>query len=312
VEGGADVRADVWRPGQGSPLEAPGVGVQEGDTILAVNGRPVGRDRSPAEELVHQAGLDVELTVGDGRGRRPRRVVVTTLREEASLRYREWVEGRRRLVHEATDGRVGYLHVPDMVGHGYSEFHRAYLAESLREALIVDIRDNNGGFVSQLLLEKLGGRRIGYDLLRYAPLEPYPLHAPAGPMVCITNENAGSDGDIFSHCWKLMGLGPLVGTRTWGGVVGINIIRRLVDGAVTTQPQASFWFTDVGYAVENYGTDPDVVVDKAPQDWAAGADPQLDRALALVTRALRAHKPDDPTRTPRPRLPIPDRLPPRP
>ena len=305
------VRADHWDPAQGSPLEVPGVGIAEGDTILAVNGREVGRDRPPAAELVHQAGIPVELTVGDGRGRKPRRVVVTTVRAEEPLRYREWVEARRASVRDATDGRVGYLHVPDMGTHGFAEFHRAFLVESSRDALIVDIRDNGGGFVSQLLLEKLARRRLGWDVLRHAPAWPYPMHSPAGPMVAVTNENAGSDGDIFSHCWKLLELGPLVGTRTWGGVVGIDITRKLVDGGITTQPQASFWFRDVGFGVENYGTDPTVVVDKTPQDWAAGKDPQLDRAIALATRALKSWKPAAPTRGERPRLPLPKRLPPR-
>ena len=305
------VRADHWDRNTGSPLEAPGVGVREGDTILAVNGRRVGRDRPPAAELVHQARTDVELTIGDARGRRPRRVVVTTIAAEEPLRYREWVQDRRRYVHDATDGRVGYVHVPDMGVNGFAEFHRSFLLELERDALVVDIRDNGGGFVSQLLLEKLARPRLGWDLVRYGPPFPYPQGSPAGPMVCLTNQDAGSDGDIFSHCWKLLELGPLVGTRTWGGVVGIDIIRRLIDGGLTTQPQASFWFTDVGFGVENYGTDPDVVVDKSPQDWAAGADPQLDRAIALVTKALRAHKPRMPKPADRPRLPLPKRLPPR-
>ena len=305
------VRADHWDRAAGSPLEGAGVDVREGDTILAINGQRVGRDRSPAAELVHQAGADVELTVGDARGRRPRRVVVRTVAAEEPLRYREWVQDRRRYVHEATDGQVGYVHVPDMGVNGFAEFHRSFLLELERPALVVDIRDNGGGFVSQLLLEKLARPRLGWILLRYGPALPYPEGSPAGPMVCVTNQDAGSDGDIFSHCWKLLQLGPLVGTRTWGGVVGIDIIRRLVDGGLTTQPQASFWFTDVGFGVENYGTDPDVVVDKAPQDWAAGADPQLDRAIALVTKALRAHNPRTPKPADRPRLPLPKRLPPR-
>jgi tricorn protease len=305
------VRADAWSAAAGSPLEAPGVGIREGDTILAVNGRPVGRDRPPAVELVNQAGLDVELTVADSRGRRPRRVVVATLRDEDSLRYREWVERNRRYVHDATDGRVGYVHVPDMIARGYAEFHRSFASEADRDALLVDVRDNSGGFVSQLLLEKLARRRVGYDLLRYAPPEPYPSESAAGPMVCLTNQNAGSDGDIFSHCFKLFGLGPLIGTRTWGGVVGINVIRKLVDGGLTTQPQASFWFVDVGFGVENYGTDPDIVVDKTPQDWGADADPQLDRAIAVLDRERRRHKRVDPMTTKRPRLPLPNKLPAR-
>jgi tricorn protease len=303
------IRADHWDAGQGSPLDVPGVRVRDGDTILAVNGRPVGRDRPVQAELVNTAGLDVELTIGDARGRNPRRVVVRTVPDEEGLRYRAWVEDRRRYVHEHTDGRVGYVHVPDMSPRGYAEFHRSYLTEAARDALIVDVRDNGGGFVSQLLLEKLARQRVGYDLLRYGPAEPYPADSPAGPMVCVTNQNAGSDGDIFSHCWKLFGLGPLVGTRTWGGVIGIDVVRKLVDDGLTTQPQASFWFTDVGFGVENYGTDPDVVVDITPQDWAAGADPQLDRALELIARELRRHRAGDPMKAKRPRLPLPNGLP---
>ena len=169
------VRADHWSAGSGSPLEAPGVEVRDGDTILAVNGRTVGRDRSPAQELVNRAGLDVELTIGDARGRKPRRVVVRTLRDEVELRYREYVEGRRRVVHEATGGRVGYLHIPDMIAHGYAEFHRSYLSELDRDGLVVDIRDNGGGYVSALLLEKLQRRRLGYDLLRYGAAGALPV-----------------------------------------------------------------------------------------------------------------------------------------
>ncbi|HWB67934.1 MAG TPA: PDZ domain-containing protein [Mycobacteriales bacterium] len=305
------VRADHWNPQFGSPLEAPGVDVKEGDTLLAVNGRPTGRDASPASLLVNLAGTAVELTVGDTRGRRARRVVVTTLRDEQPLRYREWVERNREAVHAATDGRVGYIHVPDMGTVGYAEFHRSYLAELPREALIVDVRDNSGGFVSGLLLEKLARKPIGAEVPRRGPVESYPAEAPDGPLVCLTNQNAGSDGDIFSHGFKLLGLGPLIGTRTWGGVVGIDGRHRLVDGGITTQPQYAFWFRDVGWGVENYGTDPDVVVDKKPQDWAAGRDPQLDKGLQLIQQALRRHKPKRPATTPRPKLPLPT-LPKRP
>ena len=144
-------------------------------------------------------------------------VASTTMR-----RYRDWVEANREFVHERTRGSVGYVHVPDMGPRGYAEFHRYYLAESEREGLIVDVRFNGGGNVSQLLLEKLARRRIGYDQPRYGEAMPYPLHSVLGPMVALTNEFAGSDGDIFSHAFKILGLGTLIGKRTWGGVVGIS------------------------------------------------------------------------------------------
>jgi tricorn protease len=156
-----------------------------------------------------------------------------------------------------------------------------------REGLIVDVRYNGGGHVSALILEKLARRRLGYDLSRWGQdPSPYPPESVLGAMVAITNELAGSDGDIFSHGFKLMGLGPLIGKRTWGGVIGINPRHLLVDGTMTTQPEFSFWFSDVGWGVENYGTDPDIEVDDPPQDWAQGIDAQLDRAIMEVLRAL--------------------------
>ena len=245
--------------------------------------------------------MAVELTVGDGRGRKPRTVVVTTLRSELPARYREWVNANRGYVAEATGGRVGYVHIPDMGAHGYAEFHRSYLAEVERDALVVDVRFNGGGHVSQLILEKLARRRIGYDIQRWGPPEPYPDDSPAGPMVAITNERAGSDGDIFTHCFKLLGLGPVVGKRTWGGVIGINPSHVLADGSMTTQPEYSFWFSDVGWGVENYGTDPDYDVDIRPQDYAAGKDPQLDKAIWASSPPC----PPPPPSTPPPPPPCP-------
>ena len=200
-------------------------------------------------------------------------------------RYREWVERNRAWVHEQSNGRVGYLHLPDMMSAGFAEFHRYFGAECDRDALIVDVRYNRGGHVSQLLLEKVARRRLGYDLTRWGQPEPYPVESPAGPVVALTNEHAGSDGDIFSHCFKLMRIGTLLGTRTWGGVIGINPRHKLVDGSETTQPEYSFWFTDVGFAVENYGTDPEIEVDNAPQDArrrprSAARNSACDRARA--------------------------------
>ena len=306
------LRGDSWDPKRCSPLAAPGLNIEEGDEILEVGGVAVGKDLSPYERLVHCAGQEVQLTIRSrsratrGRGGKkaaPSRILtVKTLSAEYALRYRAWVESNRERVHRETAGRVGYIHIPDMGSLGFSEFHRYYGSEVYREGLIVDVRWNGGGNVSQLLLEKLRRQRIGSDVNRWGTPEPYPTDTPMGPMVALTNEYAGSDGDIFSHSFKLYGLGPLIGKRTWGGVVGIWPRHFLVDGTVTTQPEFAFWFRDVGWGVENYGTDPDIEVENRPQDYARGVDPQLVRGIAEVQRIIRKLRPSLPSFTNRPRL----------
>jgi tricorn protease len=303
-------RGDTWDPETTSPLNGPGINLEVGDYVLAINGQPLGPDVTPAQRLVNQAGNEVLLTVRRGDQSEPRTVTVKALADERPARYRDWVESNRRKVHQATDGRVGYIHVPDMGADGYAEFHRGFLVEYDRDALIVDVRVNGGGHVSGLLLEKLARKRVGYDFPRWAAPKPYPDESPTGPMVALTNELAGSDGDIFSHTFKLMKLGPLVGKRTWGGVIGIWPRHRLVDGTVTTQPEFSFFFDDVGWRVENYGTDPDIEVDNAPQDYARGADPQLEKAIDVALDELSKRPPHRPRPTDRPQR-VPPRLPPR-
>jgi tricorn protease len=370
---------DAWDAAANSPLAAPGVDIQPGDVILAINGQTLDAETGPAQLLVNQAGQEVLLTLlarpkakGNGKGRASkegvaqegaaqeagvkkasdvivegsdaadgasseakgegvedaivpdaapplggtpaspaiRTVVVKTISSEAPARYRRWINENRRKVHEASDGRVGYVHIPDMGAEGYAEFHRGYLAELDRDALIVDVRYNGGGHVSQLILEKLAQRRLGYDLSRWGGLMPYPVESVAGPLVALTNEHAGSDGDIFCHSFKMLKLGPLVGKRTWGGVIGISPRHTLVDGTVTTQPEYSFWFEDVGWEVENYGTDPDVEVDITPQDYRARVDPQLDRAIQEAVQLMAQEKRRMPELTTKPSRALP-KLPPR-
>ena len=368
---GEILQGDPWDERNTSPLSGPGIDVEPGDLLLAVNGQRLDAETSPAQLLVNQAGNEVLLTfakrdqddqpqdaaddvgsagnvageesnaaghtdgaknaedadapadTGDGQDDdaeeaiplsdlddTTRSFVVRSIVSETAGRYRRWVEQNRATVHAATDGRVGYVHIPDMGPKGYAEFHRGYLAENDRDALIVDVRYNGGGHVSQLILEKLARRRLGYDLSRWGGLIPYPVESVAGPMVALTNEHAGSDGDIFCHSFKLMKLGPLIGKRTWGGVIGIYPRHALVDGTITTQPEFSFWFQDVGWNVENYGTDPDIEVDITPQQYAAGEDPQLARSIQEIMRLLEEHPVSRPAFGPRPSRALPA-LPPR-
>jgi tricorn protease len=303
------VRGDAWDGDADSPLRAVGVEAHVGERIVAVNGQAVSRRRPPQALLVNQAGAKVELTLADASGAGMRRVLVKTLADEVPARYREWVERNRRWVHAESKGRVGYLHLPDMMADGFAEFHRYFGAECDRAALIVDLRYNRGGHVSELLLEKVARKRIAYSASRWGRVVPYPDESAAGPVVALCNEHAGSDGDIFAHAFKLMGIGPLVGTRTWGGVIGIWPRHLLVDGTETTQPEYSFWFRDVGWGVENHGTEPTIEIDNAPQDAAAGCDRQLQTALDTALQLAHAAA-ESPPLDRRPNL-APRPLPPR-
>ncbi|WP_246149459.1 S41 family peptidase, partial [Nonomuraea turkmeniaca] len=277
---GADLARDedgVWRverilPGETSdhaarsPLLAPGVAVRPGDAILAVGGRPVDPVRGPLALLAGTANQPIELTVRPASGGDPRRVVVSPIADETQLRYHDWVESRRTFVREASGGRLGYLHVPDMVASGWAQFHRDLRTEMTMDGLVVDMRENGGGHLSELVLEKLSRKVTGWALARgYEPMR-YPEDSPRGPVVTVTDEFAGSDGDIVSAGIKNRGIGPLVGTRTWGGVIGIDSRYHLVDGTRVTQPRYSFWLDGPGWGVENYGVDPDIEVVITPQD----------------------------------------------
>ncbi len=241
-----------------------------------------------------------------------RRVVIVPLFDDRRLRYQDWVAGRRQFVRTRSDGRVGYLHVPDMMGEGWAHLHRDLRAEMGRDALIVDVRGNRGGHTSQLIVEKLARRIIGWKIPRHLRPYSYPQEARRGPLVALTDEFAGSDGDIVTAAIKTLGLGPVIGTRTWGGVVGIDGSGHgLVDGTRITIPRYASWFTEFGWSVENYGVDPDTEVLITPDDWAAGHDPQLevavDRALALLEENPMSQLPDPSTGPAKRRPPLPPR-----
>jgi len=204
------------------------------------------------------------------------------------------VTERRRAVRELGGGRLGYLHVPDMMAPGWAQLHRDLRTEMSRDALIIDVRGNSGGHTSELIVEQLARRIIGWDLSRYQRPESYPKIAPRGPVVAVADEFAGSDGDIVTAAVRALGIAAVVGTRTWGGVIGIDGWRRLVDGSEITVPGYAFWFGEFGWGVENYGVDPDVEVFYTPDDYAAGRDPQLETAVRLAVDALDREPPATP------------------
>jgi tricorn protease len=287
---------DGWRlarilPGESSepdarsPLEAAGVGARDGDLVVAVDGAPVDAQHGPPTRLIGAAGKPVELTLR--RDGQDRRVVVVPLADEEVLRYQDWVRSRREYVRERSGGRLGYVHVPDMMSYGWAQLHRDLRHASACEGLVADVRYNRGGHTSELVLARLASRTVGWDLARhYAAPERYPASAPRGPVVLVANEHSGSDGDIVNAAGQAMGLGPVVGVRTWGGVVGIDGRFDLVDGTEVTQPRYSFWLEGKGWGVENHGVDPDIEVEHTPADFFGDRDPQLDRAVAEALRQL--------------------------
>ncbi|WP_217246421.1 S41 family peptidase [Streptomyces sp. AC602_WCS936] len=295
-----------------SPLA--GTGIREGAVLTHVDGRPVDPVTGPYPLLAGAGATTVELTFAPAEGGPgpSRRVAVVPLIDERPLRYQDWVAKRREVVRELSGGRCGYLHIPDMGGSGWAQFNRDLRMEVSRPALIVDVRGNAGGHISELVIEKLTRTILGWDLTRDAQPVSYTSNAPRGPVVAVADEATSSDGDMITAAFKLLRLGPVVGQRTWGGVVGMTGRHRLGDGTVITVPMNAAWFDAYGWSVENYGVDPDVEALRTPLDWAEGRYPVLDEAVRLALELLETNPPA----TPPGYDAVPDRsrppLPPRP
>ncbi|MFI6657709.1 S41 family peptidase [Streptomyces sp. NPDC050523] len=294
-----------------SPLA--GTGIREGAVLTHVDGRPVDPVAGPDPLLAGSGGTTVELTfrpAEDATGR-ARRVAVVPLVDERPLRYQDWVAKRRAVVRELSGGRCGYLHIPDMGGSGWAQFNRDLRMEMSRAALIVDVRGNAGGHISELVVEKLTRKILGWDLTRNAQPVSYASNAPRGPVVALADEATSSDGDMITAAFKLLGLGPVIGQRTWGGVVGMTGRHTLGDGTVITVPMNAAWFDAYGWGVENKGVTPDVEVLRTPLDWAEGRHVEMDHAVQLAVDLLES----SPAATPPDYSDVPNRsrpkLPPR-
>jgi tricorn protease len=283
-----------------SPLTRPGADAKPGDMLLAIDGVELTESRTPAVQLVGAAGRAVELTLRNGPGHgaqagRHRRVAVVPVRDEERLRYQEWVAGNRRTVREASQGTFGYLHIPDMMANGWAQLHRDLDTETALDGLIVDVRRNRGGHTSQLVAELIGRKVTGWSMPRGEKPRTYPHHAPRGPVIILADEFAGSDGDIITQVAKLRGIGPVIGTRTWGGVVGIDNRYTLADGTGVTQPRYATWFAGgVGWGVENFGVVPDIEVAFPPHAYAAGTDPQLEYGIGALKEMVQELPTDRP------------------
>ncbi|PTH86766.1 peptidase S41 [Streptomyces sp. A244] len=276
-----------------SPLA--GSGIREGAVLTHVDGRPVDPDAGPYPLLAGAGGTTVELTFDPAEGTGPsRRVAVVPLVDERPLRYQDWVAKRRAVVRELSGGRCGYLHIPDMGGSGWAQFNRDLRMEVSRPALIVDVRGNAGGHISELVIETLSRTILGWDLTRDAQPVSYTSNAPRGPVVALADEATSSDGDMITAAFKLLKLGPVVGQRTWGGVVGMTGRHELGDGTVITVPMNAAWFDAYGWSVENKGVSPDIDVLRTPLDWAEGRHAQLTDAVELALGLLESNPPATP------------------
>jgi tricorn protease len=289
-----------WNPDLQSPLTQPGVDVGEGEYLLAVDGVDLVPPANPYAPFEHTAGRIVELTVGPtADGHDARTVQVVPIEDEMWLRNRAWVEENIRTVHEATDGRVAYVYVPNTSTLGHTYFKRYFFPQADRQAIIVDERYNRGGQVADYYIDILRRPLVAYWNTRYGDDFKTPLASIQGPKVMVIDETAGSGGDLLPWMFRKFDLGPLVGRPTWGGLVGILGFPVLMDGGRVSAPNLAIW-TEDGFVVENVGVPPDIEVEQWPKLVEAGRDPQLEKAIEVVLELLEANPPVQPERPPYP------------
>jgi len=277
-----------WNPSLRAPLTAPGVGVKAGEYLLAVNGKDVAPPAEVYSFFEATAGKSVVLKVGpNANGEGSREVTVVPVPNEQGLRYIAWVEENRRKVEKLSGGRLGYVHLPNTSIQGYSNFNRWFFAQVGKEGMVLDERFNGGGFVADYIVDYLRRPLLNYFTTRAGQSFTTPMNGIFGPKAMIVNEWAGSGGDAMPWMFKKLKIGPLIGKRTWGGLVGIFGFPNLVDGGAVTAPNLAFYNTEKQWDVENHGTDPDIEVEYDPQLVRQGKDPQLEKAVEVLMESLR-------------------------
>lgn len=288
-----------WNPALRSPLTEPGVIAQEGDYLLAVNGRALRMPQNPEELFINTVNQAVTLTLnGKPTMEHSHNIVVRPIPSEFGLHQLNWIESNRRKVEKLSGGRVGYVYLPNMGAEGLNEFVKQYFPQIRKEGMIFDVRYNGGGFVDQIIFERLRRVLAGMESARNWASDTEPPNVFNGYMACITNHYAASDGDYFSYFFKVYKLGPLIGERTWGGVRGIRGEVPLIDGGYITRPEFSLYGLDSQWLIENRGVQPDIVVDNTPGEVMAGHDPQMEKAVELVMQEINAHPKKLPPRPP--------------
>ncbi|OFW08095.1 MAG: protease [Acidobacteria bacterium RIFCSPLOWO2_02_FULL_67_36] len=290
-----------WNPELQAPLSAPGVQVHEGDYLLEVNGRPLVPPANLYRFFEATAGRQTLIRVSDKPSLEGSRLVtVVPVASDEGLRTRAWIEGNRRLVDKLSGGRLAYVWLPNTGGPGYTAFNRYFYAQQDKDGAVIDERYNQGGMVADYIVNELDRKLMGYFARRDGKPSPSPTAGIYGPKVMVINESAGSGGDALPYYFKLRKIGPLVGTRTWGGLVGTLTIPPTIDGGGITAPSLAFYDLNGKWAVENEGVAPDIEVENTPAAVMAGHDPQLERAVQEAMKLLE----QQPThRVPRPAPP---------
>ena len=290
------IRGAEWDNEVRSALDMPGVDVGEGDFVLAVNGVPLNEYTDPWGAFEGLAGKTVELTINDKPSYEGARMqIVETMSSETRLRHLAWIEKNRREVEEASDGKIGYIYVPSTGRDGQKELARQFYAQWNKEGLIIDERFNNGGQIPDRFIELLDRKPLAYWSVRDGKNWQWPPVANFGSMAMLANGWSGSGGDAFPDYFQKAGLGPVIGTRTWGGLIGISGSPSLIDGGSVTVPTFRMYNPDGTWFKEGYGVEPDIEVPEDPSELAKGNDTQLKAAIKQVMESIKKKGPIHPT-----------------
>ena len=297
-----------WDTDARNPLTQQGIEIAEGDILTKVNGVPVDTAKDPWAAFIGLANTPTNITVvssfsGDEDTINERDFTIKPMRSETNLRFRNWIEDNRAYVHEASGGQVGYIYVPNTGVQGQNELFRQFYGQAGKSALLIDERWNGGGQIPNRFIELLNRPRTNYWYRRDGKDWPWPYDSHQGPKAMLINGNAGSGGDMFPWLFKHHGIGKLIGTRTWGGLVGISGVPGLIDGGSVSVPNFGFYEMDGTWGIEGHGVDPDIEVIADPAKMRDGADPQLDTAINHLLEEIRVNgykppqRPAEPVRT---------------
>jgi tricorn protease len=290
-----------WNPSLRAPLTQPGANVQAGEFLIAVNGRDLPAAENVYSRFENTAEKSVVLKVGpNADGSNSREVTVVPVASESNLRYLAWIEGNRRKVDTMSGGKLAYVHLPDTAGGGFTNFNRYYFPQIDKDGAIIDERFNGGGSAADYIVDALRKPILNYWAAREGMDATTPAGVLQGPKVMITNEFAGSGGDLMPWMFRRMKIGPLIGKRTWGGLVGIGGYPALVDGGSVTAPHFAFYSPESQWEVENHGVAPDIEVDLDPAEWRKGRDTQLEKAVEVAMAELKKNPPRRVARPPYP------------